>query len=689
MCAVALLWSGVSSAEPDDAPSGDCFAKNELVRMGYLPVTLLGARPDDKEDDTAALQRAIDTARSCELVAYFPSGTYLVSDTLYAVQKVSGTKRGRYRQDRQKANVLVGAHGARAVLKLHKGEGFDDPSRPKPLVWIWAQPRDTTRRGSRDPHDEQPNISFNQIFRGIDIDLRDDANGGAVGIRHAGSQGSMLEDVSIHAEGAYAGVYNLPGQGGGTYKLSVHGGRYGIVADASSRFPVAAGVSLLGQTELPLRWDGQSNFTLAGFRIERSTPGPALRMASKGAAFRGAMTLVDGTIAVREGIAVDNRGAKNLYLRDVYVSGAQTLVRSAGRDPVRAAKGSASRIAEYSYTGAGAQAIIDDAIQGEGTEQIAVERASGPAADMPQRHLWDEEQMPAFDAAGVVNVRDFGAKGDGVSDDSAALRRALREHDQVFLPKGVYLINEPVMLDERDRLFGASKTLSVIRAGARWRKGATSAVISTADAADAKTALSSLRIEFDAASPPLTALEWRAGRASLMHDVMVGVSQARTQRRLPTFVVRGQGGGRWYAVAAEWTRLRASGTDEGYRHLLIEGTREPLHMYGVNVERAPVHPQAEIRNAQHVSIYYLKGESKPPHAGILRIRDSRDVNVFGYSGNAAPEGRALISVETSSQVRLVNIAPLHPGAQFDTAMQARNDKILRVNGRHSLSVLME
>lgn len=42
----------------------------------------------------------------------------------------------------------------------------------------------------------------------------------------------------------------------------------------------------------------------------------------------------------------------------------------------------------------------------------------------------------------TINVRDFGAKGDGVTDDTKAFIRALREFEQrggsLYIPKGSY-----------------------------------------------------------------------------------------------------------------------------------------------------------------------------------------------------------------------------------------------------------
>ena len=50
----------------------------------------------------------------------------------------------------------------------------------------------------------------------------------------------------------------------------------------------------------------------------------------------------------------------------------------------------------------------------------------------------------------VINVRDYGAKGDGITEDSAALRRAqyaVPEGGTLKFPAGKYLLSEPLLLD--------------------------------------------------------------------------------------------------------------------------------------------------------------------------------------------------------------------------------------------------
>jgi hypothetical protein len=65
--------------------------------------------------------------------------------------------------------------------------------------------------------------------------------------------------------------------------------------------------------------------------------------------------------------------------------------------------------------------------------------------------------------SGYANVRDFGAKGDGVTDDTEALRKAFKQ-SAVYLPPGIYLVRETLRhLDPLILIQGAGSTRTTIR----------------------------------------------------------------------------------------------------------------------------------------------------------------------------------------------------------------------------------
>ncbi len=56
-----------------------------------------------------------------------------------------------------------------------------------------------------------------------------------------------------------------------------------------------------------------------------------------------------------------------------------------------------------------------------------------------------------------VSVKDFGALGNGLTDDTLAIQKALAAHDNVYLPPGNYLISGTITVGERQRLHGAGQ----------------------------------------------------------------------------------------------------------------------------------------------------------------------------------------------------------------------------------------
>jgi hypothetical protein len=61
-----------------------------------------------------------------------------------------------------------------------------------------------------------------------------------------------------------------------------------------------------------------------------------------------------------------------------------------------------------------------------------------------------------------VSIKDFGAVGDGLTDDTDSIKSALSAHQNIFVPKGTYLITQAIELDWCQSLMGVGQA-SIIK----------------------------------------------------------------------------------------------------------------------------------------------------------------------------------------------------------------------------------
>lgn len=682
-----LTYTGVSRGG-DDAVDPD----DPLVQRGLVSVSAFGATPNDNTDDTAAILKTLAAARDRGLATYLPSGIFLVSDSLKCFQRARDNGR-RLQLDRRKPCVLIGSTvGDRSVLRLAPGSpDFDDVDNPKPVVWFWAQAAGGPHAGSESPQHSDPTVSFNQVIKGVDIDLRGAGHAGAVGIRHAGSQGSTIEDVSVFADGAFAGLYDTPGQGGGVYDFRVYGGRYGVVGTSASRYPLLVGCRFVKQDQAAIEWSGNVLFALVGFAIEKTSAGPAITVQPGGPIFGRGFVLVDGTIESVGPVAIKNSAGKTLTLSNVYFSRSEASVQS-GDKPAVPVAGSGTRILDYTYTGVGYRSLIEGETKPAGFERVRTAASRPPEAEvLIRRHLWDAG-FPSFDDPALADVRRYGARPDDQEDDTDAIQKALDKNSKVLIPKGIFLISRPLILGSANALVGVSKTHSILRENTRWDGAAGTALVTTV--ADAKAAPSLSFVLLETQSTARTALHWRAGGASIVRDIMVGPVSAFYGKNISnpgqTFRISDTGGGRWFAVAAEWGNIHGATYDPRYYHLLVEGTSQPLVFYGLNLERDAVWPQAMIRDSENIDLFYFKTEAdewkgRVP-AGVLLLERSRKIRLFGMTGNAHPPGSSLVTVDGGDTIQLSQVAGFKLGHDFANVVEIRSGVSRQVGGDTPLAL---
>jgi hypothetical protein len=645
----------------------------ELSAPGFLDVTSAPYNADNTGavDATTAIQQAVKDGYARNMPVYFPSGTYKVSDTIEAKippGRMNGVQNTRVTEERIGHTLIGSAEGAsRPVIVLaDNAPGFDGVNgtfetvdkkyKIKPVIRFWRA-KNNTPEDNYDPDAEEPNVNYNNTIRGIDFKLGN--NPGAVAIRHRGCQGSAIQDVKIDARGAFAGIYDLLGTGGSETDIEVIGGKYGIYASDSQPTPLITGLKLSGQTEAAVYFRGSGPLNLVGFDI-RKNGGPAIqlsRVAAPGTEDDGNLNLVDGSIDLgadgMSGTVIQNTD-RAVYLRNVYMKNAGYIVRhSDSTRDVPVAEGDRKawvNISEYAYNKGFKPdniILVDGSFITGGVYPVSGHYyavSAPPPADLTTRHVWpDGEKFAAFDQPGIINVKDapYSARGDGKTDDTAAIQRAIDAGSKVFLPKGTYLISDTLRLKASTQLIGISKTATVISVAASSKPAVDTPMIASPDDANAATVLSNLKLELPVQGQLFYGVDWQAGQYSIVKDIWIQPSaiqaDAPSNSSLKWMIIHGNGGGRWYNP--QW-HGQYGPIDSGFRLFVVENTSQPLLFYMLSNEHARTlgNPQIEINNSSNISFFGIKYE--PPkqednfalYSSVIRMNGSRNINIIGTSG---------------------------------------------------------
>lgn len=677
----------IQSSFSFDLPKG-IPADNTLAKMGYLDVTLYGADSTGKTISTKQIRAAILDAQKYQMACYFPSGTYLVDDSLNGVLRVHLNpkfKEGDHYRDRFISEMdypvyLVGAANPRPVIKLmENAKGYNDPKDPKSVFWLWAQNRGNQHpetAGSLDPRHQQSNIAFNMVLQNFIIDLSE--NKGAEGVRFAGAQGSVIEDVTVLAKGAYSGFHSCVGQGGGMYNIEVIDGQHGIVITdgAQSKFPVIAGAIFKNQQQEVFKLDHiLTPMVVVGFYIEKES-GPI----NSGWPVNG-LSLIDGVVKYSNpGKNTVLSGANNnLFLKNVYVNGEGILMSD---DP----KGSEllheqwNHIVEYNYSNKVGKSLINGVANVDSSSLKLEQAQQVPSAiDFRKKHTWNPHELIHIgmrNDADFIHVSDESkyhvpgapkpANGDDELDDTEAIQWAIDHYDKVFIPKGSFLISAPLQLKSSTQLSGAGKTYTYLLANDKWQEGKEHVMIKTPADPNATTLISFLNLRINIhVHHDMTRVDWNTGKHSMIKDVKVTSNHAPVinHKLFSTLKISGPtSGGRIYGWSGHGDGKLSS--NPGFRDILVDGSEQGLSFYGVNTERSYSDVQFEIKDSKNVDIYFFKSESGGPdgRGGITNpstpLRISRSENILHTCTTGVLqmlEGKAIVEVNDCKNVTVSNI----------------------------------
>jgi sugar lactone lactonase YvrE len=637
LAAVAVTWIGLHIGS---ANAVSLFpSRLEDPKAVYLSPDRFRVQADGVADDSDALQQAIDQVAADNQggVLFVPEGTYRLGKTVYVWPGVR----------------LIGYGKRRPVFLLGENTpGFQEGVGRYMLFFSGGRGRGENSL----PRDGNPG-TFYSALSNIDIEIRE-GNPAAIGIRFHVAQHCFLSHMEFRLGSARAGLEDI---GNEVEDLHFRGGQYGILTRRSAPgWPIAViDCTFHAQSTAAI---GCSEGGLVVIRPRFQDVPTAVSMSPDQADQLWVSDAILENVSGQAFVISRDRGARtqvnfeNLVCRDV-----PTLVQF--RESGKLIKRS-----ELSY-------VVDrfsHGLQLEGmgvTREIKTSLSARPSTSLPAAVPSEIPNLPPSES--WVNVKTLGVIGNGVNDDTRALKGAIAKHPALYLPLGVYRVTDTLKLRPDTGLMGLHPSGTVIYlpndTAAFQDPNSPKALIEAPQGGS--NILSGIGVYASALNPAAVAVKWMAGRYSLMNDVRmhgghgtrlaggIGDSrghdhQDRWASQYPSLWITSGGGGTFKNIWTPNPYARAG--------LCISDTSTPGQLYAVSIEHH-VHNEMIVRNASNWRFYGVQFEEEReegPKALPLLIENCSNLqfaNTFFYRvvSSFVPQTNA-ITISKSRDVRFRN-----------------------------------
>ena len=645
-----LLLAAVSAAR---ASSSVYTTRLDDPRAVYLDAPEFGAHADGTTDDSAAIQAAIDKAGGHvrEGMVFVQAGRYRLTRTVYVWPGVRVIGWGATRPVFVLAPNTPGFQSGMGMMVMFTGLNPTEHARDSTRIAFpppgQVPPNDNVADGN-------PN-TFYSAMSNIDFEIGD-GNPAAVAVRFHVAQHSFLTHMDFRMGSGLAALYQV---GNEAEDLHFYGGRYGILTEKTSP---AWQFTLLDST-----FDGQRESAIRGHEAQFTLVGDSIRRVPTAididAGYPDELWVKDCTfsdipkaavVISKEQSPLTQIGFENAVLRDVPVF---ARFRESGRTV--AAKGVIYGVRSFNYglivSGLGEMGAM-------GMRYDASEMSAMPAPIEPA--------IPALPPTGEwVNVHTLGVKGDGESDDTAALRVAIAAHRVLYFPTGHYVVRDTLEFKPDTALIGLHPTLTQIdlldSTPGYQGLGAPKAIVLAPPGG--RNILSGIGIFAGGINPRAVPVLWRVGEHSLIDDVRFlgghgsGTNpynnnhtadsdpHKRWDGQYPSLWVADGGGGTFADI---WTPNTFA--QSGF---YVSNTTTPGHVYELSNEH---HVRSEIK-FDHVENWDLNAPQTEEEAGespdalSLEFDWCRNITIANYHGYRVTRSRAPFP----AAVRLYNSSDIH------------------------------
>jgi hypothetical protein len=531
---------------------------------------------DGKADDTAAIQAAIDTAAKSGAggIVWLPSGRYRLTHSLLIRPTVRVFGVGPTRPVLMLADHTPGFDKGVVTMVIFTGDDpFTAATGPVPVPVPSALPANPP---VRDAHSS----TFYSALSNVDFDLGQ-GNPAAAGIRMRVAQHGYVSHVDFRLGSGFAGIYQA---GNEAEDLHFHGGRYGIVSEKTSpawQFTLIDS-SFDGQSEAAIR-EHEVDLTLVNTTISHTPVGIDIDRGYSDSLW-GKDVRFEHVSKAAVVISNETSPFTQIGFDNAVASDVPTFARFRESGKTIAAPGAAYRVTAFNYG-----LKIDDLGQighfdthVEAKALAGLPQAPGPVLPaLPPVEQW-------------ANARSLGVTGDGVTDDTAALQKAIDSHRVVYLPTGYYLVSDTLRLRPDSVLIGLhpSATQIVLAESTPAYQGVGNAKALVESGKGGNGIITGIGLSTGGVNPRATALLWKAGEGSLVEDVRIHGGHGtllpngkRADFSDAKFRMDGQHPGIWVTdggggtFVANWTPNTMA--DSGF---YVSNTRTPGHVYELSAE---------------------------------------------------------------------------------------------------------
>jgi hypothetical protein len=629
-CAVSAFGSSVYPTRLDDPAAV------------YLTPGAFHVQGDGDADDSVAVQAAIDKLQETrgEGVVFIPEGRYRITRTIYLWPGIRIIGYGAHRPVFVLGENTPGYQDGIAYMfffagaRPHAGTvirggvpllGFHMPPTPPGVV----------PSGNAVP-DGNPG-TFYSAMSNIDFEIGL-GNSGAVAIRFHPAQHSYLSHIDFNIGSGFAGLHEV---GNEAEDLHFHGGQFGIMARKPSP---AWQFTLIDST-----FDGQRKAAIreneAGLTLVHDEFKNVPSAVSVDSHYSDQLWIVDTRFENISGPAVlisnENSRMTEINFENILCSHTPVFAkfRESGREFHQV-----SEVYKVSVFSHGLSLEYPGAQAAFNTRYEASPLPSLPPVTPPAI-------QPLPDPSSWVNIRTLGVQGDGHSDDTAALQKAIDGHRALYFPSGRYLVRDTLTLRPDTVLIGLhpSTTQFDLPDGTAAFQGPGAPMPLLLSPSGGANTITGLGIYTGGLNSRAVALLWRSGRDSLVDDVRFlgghGTNAPDGSRmnpynnthtadpdlhrpwdsQYPSLWIDG-GGGTFANIWTPDTFAQAG--------ILISNTTVPGFVYELSSEH---HVRAEIKmsNAHNWRLYAPQTEEESGesgHASSLEIDRSSDITIANYHG---------------------------------------------------------